>query len=447
MRKIVVSDKFVICIELLICQLAILSFFIPTRGTVLGITSAQLLEFCFVLQLVTSLKFRVNIPKFYWIYTIIMAVCMLYHFSERPMVVHIIEIMQIVGIAYIVMVAINSRKRFESIINFIIILFTIYAVLGIIESIFHYNLFDTITGTQVVYETANGIRFGLARARGAANVSINNGMLLCLVLCLVSYKLLSAECRNKKIYLISYVLIFVNILLTLSRGIWIDLLLSQVLIFFAFKSGHKVRIAIRILFVLIAASAVLMIISPSFLDNVFKIFDEMFGSIIGTFTGSNDTSLSDEGNRIDLWSWVWYEVKDNAIWGAGFNRPFAYLTRAGAIKESIEVMWLYRLYILGFVGLAGYIFFQIGSLIYLFKNYLRKKKQQISNIKSNFDFNYIIFSGSIAYFITQFSCAGSEDLRFYYLLLALAFSYNNIDKSNIINNKIPYHHNKRRKKL
>lgn len=404
-------------------MVAIVSFFIPTRGKILGISSANLLVLCCGCSVFFNKLKKTQIPVFYLIYTIVTIICMLYHFTDRSLYLHIIEIVQIVGVAYLVVVSINTRQDFEKILKYITVIFAIYGLLGIIESLFHFNIFDALTNTQVVYEHANGIRFGLARSRGACGTSIHNGMLLVLVLSLVTYCLINAKKREKKLYFTAYILIVINCFCTLSRGVWLEVVISQILIFLALRTTKQVKIVFKIVVGIGILLCLLYIIAPSFIKNVGDIISEMFGSVINTLTGTGTSEVGDEGDRLLLWGWVWSTVQSHATWGLGYAAKFAYLTPAGYIKESIEVMWLYKLYQIGFVGLVGYIFLQVSSLIYFvkynFKKYINKDK---------INFNYVLLMTSIAYFITQFSCAGSEDLRFFYFVLALAFAYNKIIK-------------------
>ena len=198
MRIIKIGHNKTISTGVLVLMTALLSFFIPTRGTVAGLSSANLLLLCCIGGTIIYHKKPKGIPAFYWIYLLIMMVCMLYHFSDRYPIIHLIEITQIIGLVYLAVTVIRNEKDFDSILDYIIVLFGIYAAFGILESLLQFNIFDTISGTQVVYEYANGLRFGLARSRGACGTSINNGMMLVMALCLTAYKIINAKKKTKK---------------------------------------------------------------------------------------------------------------------------------------------------------------------------------------------------------------------------------------------------------
>lgn len=408
---------------MLICKIAILSCFIPNRGSILGVNSGTLLVLCCGGQFLLTRR-KINIPRFYIVYLISIIACIVAHFGSRTPYIHLIQICQVIGIVYVVLAAIRgSISKFEEILEFIIKIFALYAIFGIIESFFKVNIFDTLTGTQVVYEYANALRYGLARSRGAAGTSINNGMLLCLAEGLIAYKLFKSY-NKKNFHLFAYIVVFINCFLTLSRGVWLDLAISQMLIYLSLKGPKKLILFFKIVF----AIAILLIIGqiafPSVIGSLIEIIDSMINSIITSLSGgSSHDEMGGIGNRFELWGWVWISVKNSLMWGEGFSSHFSYLAPSGAVKESIEVMWLYLLYRTGLVGMIGFIWLQIGCLVYSIKMHI---KENVFKNKHRFGFNYIFIAISISYYITMFSCAGSEDLIFYYFIIALLFSYNSL---------------------
>ena len=420
MRIIKIGNRNILSTGSLLLIVALLSFLIPTRGMIMGLSSANLLVMCCVCATVVFHKKPKYIPLFYWIYFIDMVICMIHHYSDRYPYVHFIEITQIIGLVYLTIISIRTKRDFNKIIDFIIFLFTIYAIFGIVESVGKFNIFDALTGTQVVYDYANGLRFGLARSRGACGTSINNGMLLVMILCLVTYRIFNFE-KKRWQYNFSYIIIFINCFCTLSRAVWLEVCISQFLFFLIQRPGKQVKIVAKIFAGVVCMAVLLLIIQPSVVFGINTIINDMFGSIIGTLMGNSTSTVGDEGDRLLLWGWIWQTVKGSARWGLGYATKFSYLTPAGYVKESIEVMWLYRLYQIGFVGLFGYIFLQVSCLVYFGTNWLKEKLKQ-----ENLDFNCMMSILCIAYFITQFSCASSEDLRFFYFMLGLAFSFNKI---------------------
>lgn len=413
----------------LFCELLLFSVLIPSRGSILGISFLPnlILLVCFIGQFLTSSKVVRDIPKFCIIYILISVFGILIHFSDKSLSNNVISIVRLIAPVYIILVGITDIDRWMSMLKFIVKAFTVYGVFGIIESLTHFNIYDALTGTKVVYEHANELRFGLARNRGVADVSINNGMLLCLVLCIAAYVLIYASKKEKWFYKLCYMIIFADTFLTLSRAIWMELILTQVLIFIVLTSKEKLKIVAKILIAVAIAVTVLSVISPKILDSVTHIITEMFSSIFDSLTGAETSDTSEMsygvGHRFALWGWVWEKTQGYLLFGTGYAIPFVYIASPTYVKESIEVMWLYLLYHVGFVGLFGYIIYQIGSIVYMIKGHVLEKAL-LKDKKVTF--NYVMLIATVLYFFTQFSCSAFEDLRFYYIMLALVFAYNRI---------------------
>lgn len=423
-------------VSVLICELLLFYVLIPSRGRFFGISFAANLVvlLCFLGQFFVSQKVVYGIPKFCVVYILISIFGILVHYSDRSLLDNIIVIIRLIAPFYIILIGITNLDRFMTMLQYIVKVFTIYGIFGIIEALIHFNIFDALTGTKVIYEAANEIRFGLARNRGAADISINNGMLLCLVLCIAAYVLIYASKKDRKWYQLCYLIIFIDTFLTLSRAVWMELVITQILIFVVLAPKSKLRVIGKILLICICGGLLLLTIKPDLLEKIIYIFKEMFSSIYDAFSGS-DTSESSQmsygvGHRFILWKWVWEKVQGYLIFGAGDKIPFIYVAPSGFIKQSIEVMWLYTLYRMGLVGLFGYIVFQIGSIVYMIKGHkLEKKVFEDKKVT----FNYVILVATALYFFTQFSCSGFEDLKFYYIILALVFAYNKICKQKFDN--------------
>ena len=151
-----------------------------------------------------------------------------------------------------------------------------------------------------------------------------------------------------------------------------ELIATQVLIFLALTSKEKRKILAKIFIAIVLIVAVLSILSPKILNNITYIVQEMMKSIFDALTGADTSDTSEMnygvGHRFALWSWVWEKTQGYLIFGTGYSIPFVYVVSPTYIKESIEVMWLYMLYHVGFVGLFGYIIYQIGSNCFVLKS-------------------------------------------------------------------------------
>lgn len=418
-------------IGFLFCELMMFYVLIPTRGRIFGISFGAnlVLLVCFLGQFLVSKKLTRDIPKYCMLYIWISVFCTLVHFTDRSIVNNVIAIIKLIAPFYVVVIGITNINQFDSFLKFIVKIFTVYGVFGIVETVTHFNIFDAITGTKVVYEHANSLRFGLARNRGLADVSINNGMLLCLVLCIAAYVLIYATKKERKWYQISYIIIFIDAFLTLSRAIWLELLITQILIFIVLAPKSKIKVIGKIIAVGVVGALLLVCIDSELLEKIKVIFTGMFSSTYDAITGAETSEATDMsygvGHRFVLWAWVWEKAQGNLIFGASASNPFIYISPAGYVKESIEVMWLFKLYNTGFVGLLGYIIFQIGSIKCMIRgNKLEKELYKDKKVS----FNYVMLVATVLYFVTQFSCSAFEDLKFYYIILALLFCYNRICK-------------------
>lgn len=418
-------------IGFLFCELLMFYVLIPTRGRIFGITFGAnlVLLICFIGQFLTSKKLTRDIPRYCMAYIIISVFCILIHFADRSIVNNVIAIIKLIAPFYVVVVGIQNMDQFERILKLIVNIFTVYSIFGILETITHFNIFDAITKTKVVHEHANSLRFGLARNRGLADVSINNGMLLCLVLCIAAYVLIYATKKERKWYQISYILIFLDAFLTLSRAIWLELLITQILIFIVLAPKSKLKIIGKIIAIGVIGALLLVCISPELLEKISFVFSGMFSSTYDAITGAETSEVTDMsygvGHRFALWTWVWEKAQGNLIFGSSASNPFIYISPTGYVKESIEVMWLFKLYNTGFVGLLGYILFQAGSIKCMIRgNRLEKEIYKDKRVT----FNYVMLVATLLYFVTQFSCSAFEDLKFYYIILALLFCYNRICK-------------------
>lgn len=423
MQTIMEKKKYSILPPLIMCKLILLSLFLPERGSVFGLKHSIVLFGCVALYFLLTGKWRVSVPRFMWIYVLFEVVCRIAHFTDKGIQHHVLAFVQILGVSYVLVSSLKTEKEIEDMIGFVVKAFAVYAIFGIIESLTLFNVFDYLTDTTVVYKFANELRFGLARNRGATNISINNGMMVCLALCLAAYKWINAAKKERTMYAVIYVLIFVDCFLTLSRAVWLDMAFSQGLIFLMLDRDRKKLIIAGVVAVLCVTVVGGLIFVPGIIFKVITIFDEMISSIISAFGGSTTSELQGVGNRLSLWAWVWDAVKEHKIFGVGYTQAFNYEVYPGFVKTSIEVMWLSRLYRTGLVGMIGYILFQAGSLLYLYK---RKRWMLSVRTGRKIGLNYIMLIASVSYFVTQFSCSGYEDLRFYYMLLALTFAHNDV---------------------
>ena len=135
------------------------------------------------------------------------------------------------------------------------------------------------------------------------------------------------------------------------------------------------------------------------------------------------------GDRLKLYSWVFNSVKNNFIIGVGektnFNQEITIknsLYTYNAIKNSIEVHYLYCLFHFGIVGMVSEIYLYMGNLINSFKAI---RVHKIFENKISFEFTiFIIILFNI---IAMFGIMQGEEMYTLYLLLFIWINYRKIE--------------------
>lgn len=321
-----------------------------------------------------------------------------------------------------------NRDDFEKVITIMLTLFTVYAVFGIIEAFTQFNIVDTLFGRTVVTGGANEYRGTLYRGHGSLTVSINNAVFMNMAWAIANYRLCNAK-EGRVRWAVVWFIIGLDVILILSRTVIAVGVLVQLLLFR--KQGVK-WISKRLLVILPILTGFVFLNMEStvlLMDTVkslfYPIINELFGTSLSVSTGQ---VFQGSGQRFQLWVWIYESVKDNLLFGKGFTDSFSrefvstiisgqYAgTKYTAIKTSIEVHWLYVLYQKGLFGLSGFIAFQIGCI----KKTMRKG---VSVFEEKLSFQYVMIVVTISYFAMLFTCSGSEDLYFFYILMGLYGAY------------------------
>ncbi|MDY4836178.1 MAG: O-antigen ligase family protein [Lachnospiraceae bacterium] len=360
-----------------------------------------------------------------WVYviTFIGSYCIHYYKWSIPIILLFISFFILAR--YIIITGITNEKLFEYALNIILFVFTIYAILGIIEAFTQFNFFDLILGRSIELYGANNFRGNIYRGHGISTVSINNAMIVYAVWMLATYKIYSK--KPNFFAIVEFVVIGCHLVLIFSRMLILIGLISQILIFAKARKVTKLRIVFLILFAILIS----MFVPQS---------DEgVLGSIVQSFiplfeelkNGRQSTGINwgGTGERLIIWQWVFSKMQKVWLLGNGFETEFAYsyfYQGHQYIKQSIEVHWLYVLFQKGIFGLFGFISYQIYSISKIAKN------RKLGN-HNNISFPYIFLIMTIGYFISLFTCAGLEDLYFYYIFFSLFEAYSIIESKNIQN--------------
>lgn len=380
--------------------------------------------FSFVLVNGLSFKRIFYMDNFRLIYAFTFLASYFIHFYSDSILNSLIFIFTFFIVRSILLEGLKSEKEIERYLDFVLVIFTGYAILGIIESFTAFNLFDYIFDRDVLSNYgANEWRGGIYRNHGICTVSINNSMIVLMVWLIASYK---AYKSRSIFYLAAYCIIGLDFFFIFSRLTILIGAFLQVLIILKLKGRGKLRFWI----LAIIATVTLTLILPDQLKSLSKQFNTYFLPIVeeffgGQFKNNNGINHAGSGQRLALWGWVFAFVKNNLLLGVGFVTKFFHTFNDSGIikiKESVEVQWLYVLLQKGLFGLSGFICFQIQCLRSTINSYkLGRTQLKTPNIPQIFLFM------TIGYFMSLFGCAGFEDLLFYYMMFAVFEAYEKVN--------------------
>lgn len=327
---------------------------------------------------------------------------------------------------YLIIKGLKTNFDVEKFIDFILSAFTIYAILGIIESITknNFNIFDIISQRNIVLGYANEYRGSFFRNHGLCTISINNALIVFMVWMFSCYKSFKF---GKTLHYISLVFLSIDLLMIFSRAVLLIAAVMFILLFKKARSGKKLKFAIIIAFLFI----ILILVNQNEIENFKRTLSVQFYPLVEEFIqGGYKTSggiNKGSGQRFALFGWVASTIKNNFIFGFGFVREFAFRFTVNGytnIKNSIEVQWLYVLFQKGFFGLIGFILYEISCVRIALSSLKIDDKKRLN---LSLTYTYMI----IGYFVGLFDCAAFEDLLVFYALFNIFEAYwTNLKKEN-----------------
>ena len=365
-------------------------------------------------------------PRFYEviIWTIIWLIIQFYHAEWMQVVT---KIFLWIGMIFLSSKIINSKEKFLSIIDTVILGGVILGIFGLIEEVTHFNVFSLLNTINAELNY-NPMRLGIFRIISFTSHAISYGCYCMVVLALVFYRI--SLLKEKKFYF-SAIIIFVNAFLTLSRISLLGIAIESVL--FLWFSGHR-RFLKKVLHILVIGGIVLIIVC--LISNKIREFVILIGYVVlALFDGNYIDALVSAGftdnaggigNRLDLYKWVFEETKNHLLLGNGANTLFEYRFINGdgywQTKSSIEVEWLRTLYRYGFIGLLAEIYLYIN----LIRNSLSNALQKPAEWEGVISFSRAIAALLIGYVVVLFGVMQNQESQVFSVLimLLLAYSYN-----------------------
>lgn len=359
------------------------------------------------------------------LWVVLHSMSLLYHGELGTL---IFFVFQTWGICIAMQKPLAKKEMFLKAISSIVKMSAVLSVFGIIEEITGFNVFNIVN--TIGYSIAYSTRMGIQRISSYSSHSIVYGayIMFCLSLCIYIGQF-SNNKKDKIMYKVIYLLLWINILLTLSRSSILIAMVSQVLILYSMGFKRAILKTIKIVVVIALVMVVLCSLFPGLgkiMLNIgymiLAVFIDDYADLISVTFGAN---IHGTGNRLDLYTWVAEEMKGHWLFGYGTSASFnhAYEVQSGIytatnIKKSIEVQYLYALFHYGVVGLIGEIILYISTVYY---TYRRRKR---TSWEPKINFYQVCFILFVCYYLLFFAVNQSSDRTIYYVVLVLLIMYN-----------------------
>lgn len=329
-------------------------------------------------------------------------------------------------------IAIKQKKEFLNVIKSILIASFIISIFGIIEELTHFNIFSLLKPENYTLNY-NPPRFGLLRILSFTEHTIVYSVYIMFCLSLCIYYMQFVSLKKKIFYRILYILLWINIIFSLSRSAMICTILSQVLILYFQGKKQFIFNILKIIFKLMVVGIIFLILVPQIREmirNVYymilAVFNDNYTSVIeSTFGGDN---LHAQGDRINLYNWVFSQMNGGWTWGHGKDAIFKYsyyMTDGKwtwtVVKENIEVQYLDVLYRYGAFGLITEVLIYIRILVLTLKKYTAPWDKRLS-------FSKTIFSVLFFYYIQLFAVNQTSERSLFHLIIFLVIVYNSQSK-------------------
>lgn len=408
------------------CALLLALFLLlPNEFLLNGIYARQYFQVIIFVALI-FLAGRIKIPKarvfLFWLYYFVAIIeGAVIHADIMPTIWFITtSIIPIIILYY----GVCTPKSFDALMNFLIFLFFVCSISGIIETFTGINFFDIIKNVERYYSESLYIRFGLHRATAMMTGYTSYGVFLVFASAIIFFQM--ERHKFKKIYLMVYILVLVNELCTMTRS---TILLCFAVNFMLFNRAGLIK-KIKFWSKLFAAVAVVGLASTilvgdllsAWLYNIYSMylawFDIETAARIASEFGANANGI---GQRIELYGWVIEQVGNSYFFGKGPGTNFTYMVNMWFTKTSLENQYLNIYFHYGIVGLLSYIASYLSLLAYLHKK---------DKFYKEINFNSVLFWCLIMNGVGGFAYSQVDDVHIYSLMIGLAFAYNRIYQRN-----------------
>ena len=274
-------------------------------------------------------------------------------------------------------------------------------------------------------------RMGLTRAKSFTYQAITFANYLTLTSSLCVYRIVNCrDLHKKRIFKFFYIMMWLGTFATFSRSTILFFIVCQILLGLSLGLGKLLTKVFGIILLLFAAELIYFQV----LRNDSSVLMNILFLIMSVFDDSYAVGLSGvataEGNRLDLYPWVWDAIQGHLLFGLGPGATFSHDIMNGNIiyssivtKTSIEVEYLKCLFHYGFIGLISKVAFLMSILVSSLKRGLSDRKA--GNLLS---FEMTIGCTFLTYFLSFFTVMQDTESRIFYIMvfLLLAKRRNNI---------------------
>lgn len=411
------KDRLNLNFAILIFLFPILPQFIYVVG---GINMVNFVVILFLLSIIMSARIaKIHISQYlplFWLYELFR--CMLL-FIDGGAIRGAASFLSFFAVPYLLIGCINSKNKFISALDIIILGGVVLGIFGIFEQITRFNIFQYFSNGSV--EFAGNERYGLLRIMTTFGQPIGYGLYQVFISAIIYYRLNTDLSRKQKtFYYVAYIISVVNIVLSVSRTPLLAYILIQSLLVYQ-KSKKR--------FVNWAFVGVITIIVGGLIADVTGIKIPLLNDIIQTFTNlfQGVTQTSEQtigfGDRFDLWFWVADSMDGNWLFGNGATAEFAYEVHEWQIKTSIENHYLFTMYQYGLVGVLILTSMYISIIFYARKyNHMYGRRMNEKRFSLNKTFLIVFF----IYNLIELGVQETDLTRLYVVLIALLISYNRI---------------------
>lgn len=371
-----------------------------------GINIVNFTNVLFVL-LFLMLKKRITIPKapikiflFYFFYCLICLISVgIFKFFTY--------FISFIFIPFAFILFIDSKKKFNKVIDILILGGVCLGIFGLFESLFEKNILHYFILDKSTIFTEK--RYGFLRIMTTFGQPIGYGCYQVFIVALINFKLITN--KNKTKYIFAYFLCALNILLTVSRiPIFFFIFLQIIILFIETKKRNIPLLILTIMIVGIIFICFTNIFDISFFKDINSTFIQLFNNDY-----QNYSSTIGFGDRFNLWKWVIEDMKGHWFVGHGFDTTFSHTITSWFTKTSIENQYLNILYYCGLIG----VLLMICSYIYILKLTKKNKKSK---------FNSIVYFTLILYYFFQLGVQESDLTRLYLIIIVLIITNNRVNK-------------------